>query len=146
MPRTPAPDSGSPQPRPWWIRRGEQAVAAAISLLALAMLLVAWWLQGGSRGELLELDRAEPRTIEYAIDVNSADWVEFTLLPDVGETLAKRIVTSREQEGPFLDLEDVQRVRGIGPRTFEKMRPYLLPLPADEAIVGETVDLNQGGA
>ena len=128
------------------LRRGEQAAAATITLVALVALAVGWWLQGGSRGELLEIDRAEPRPIQFVVDLNSADWPELSLLPDVGETLAKRIVASREQEGPFRDLEDIQRVRGIGPKTFEKLLPYLLPLPADEAIVDDALDHERAGA
>jgi competence protein ComEA len=135
------PEPADPQPAAYFLlRRGEQAAAAVITLLALVALLAAWWLKGGSRGELLEIDRAEPRPIQFVVDVNAADWPELSLLPDVGETLAKRIVESREREGPFRDHEDIQRVRGIGPKTLEKLRPYLLPMPADEAIVEDSVD------
>lgn len=130
----------------WLLRQGEQAAAALVTLVALVGLAAAWWLQGGTRGELLEIDRADPQPVQFVVDINSADWPELTLLPDVGETLAKRIVESRRREGPFLDLEDVQRVRGIGPKTFDKMRPYLLPLPDDEAIVGDSVDRGPPGA
>lgn len=58
------------------------------------------------------------------------------MLPGLGETLAKRIVASRESEGPFRDHDDLRRVRGIGPRTLERIRPYLLPIPEIESVVG----------
>lgn len=51
------------------------------------------------------------------------------MLPNIGETLARRIVESREAEGPFAEVDDLQRVRGIGPRTLEQLRPYLRPIP-----------------
>jgi competence protein ComEA len=51
--------------------------------------------------------------------------VEWLQLPAIGETLARRIVEDREQRGPFDSLEDVTRVRGIGPGTFAQIRPYL---------------------
>ena len=141
------PKSAPPtSPAHFLLRRGEQLAAAVLTLVALAGLLLAWWLQGGASGELLEIDRAEPRPIQFVVDVNAATWPELTLLPDVGETLAKRIVDSRESEGPFRDLEDIQRVRGIGPKTLDKLRPYLLPLPADEAIVDDSLDSLQGSA
>ena len=50
-------------------------------------------------------------------------------LGKLGETLAKRIVSDREQNGPFRDFDDLRRVRGIGPRTLERLTPYLQPLP-----------------
>lgn len=61
-----------------------------------------------------------------------SDWPEWTLLPGVGETMARRIVQERTERGQFRDHADLQRVKGIGPRTFERIRPYLLPLPEQE--------------
>ena len=42
---------------------------------------------------------------------------ELELLPGVGEVRARAIVESREEAGPFEKLEDVERVRGVGPAT-----------------------------
>jgi competence protein ComEA len=56
-------------------------------------------------------------------------------LPNIGEQLAKRIVEDRALRGPFRELSDLRRVRGIGPKTLDGMKPYLLPLsdpPASE--------------
>jgi competence protein ComEA len=49
-------------------------------------------------------------------------------LPEIGEALAKGIVESREQDGPFASHDDLDRVRGIGPKTLERIRPYLRPV------------------
>lgn len=96
-------------------------------------------MHGGCRGRLVEIDRAEPRTADFQVDLNEADWPELTLLPGIGETLARRIVDSRRQEGPFLDHEDLQRVRGIGPKTLDRVRPYLRPMPERRAVVASRV-------
>lgn len=61
----------------------------------------------------------------YRVEVNTSGWVAWTQLPGIGETLARRIVTDREERGPFRSVEDVARVRGIGPKTLDKLRPYL---------------------
>jgi competence protein ComEA len=71
--------------------------------------------------------------VQSAFPLAQADWPELSLLPDIGEQLAKRIVANRRQNGPFRDLEDLRRVRGIGPRTLEGMKPFLLPLADLEA-------------
>jgi competence protein ComEA len=57
-------------------------------------------------------------------------------MPGVGEVLAKRIVTDRETNGPFQDHSDLRRVRGIGPKTLDGMRPYLVPMPEAAATAG----------
>ena len=63
---------------------------------------------------------------------------ELANLPGVGSTLARRIVDCRRVGGPFLDHKDLRRrVRGIGPRTLETMRPYLLPMPPGRAVAGK---------
>ncbi len=56
------------------------------------------------------------------ININTASAAELELLPQIGPTLAARIVAEREANGPFASLEDIERVRGIGPRTVEKIR------------------------
>ena len=50
------------------------------------------------------------------IDVNSADQRSLARLPGIGVELARRIIEERSSAGPFLNLTDLQRVKGIGPR------------------------------
>lgn len=56
------------------------------------------------------------------MDVNRASGAELELLPGIGPTLAERIVMERERGGPFSSMSDLERVRGIGARTIEKLR------------------------
>lgn len=57
-------------------------------------------------------------TVEYdhRTDINSAGKRDLIRLPGIGEVLAGRIIASREKDGPFRDLADLQRVFGIGPK------------------------------
>ena len=127
------PNPGQPSWPRLTLRRLDQATAAAVLAVALALLGGHWWWQGRLRGRLIEIDRAEPIAIKLQIDVNEADWPELCLMPGIGEQLAKRIVADRVEHGPFRDLNDLRRVRGIGPRTLEGMKPYLLPMADVEA-------------
>ena len=86
---------------------------------------------------MVEIERAEPQTASFQVDVNKAQWPELATLPGVGRKLAERIVQSREQDGPYVGLDDLRRVRGIGPRTLETVRPYLRPMPRREAVAGK---------
>ena len=126
--------------RPVWprlvLRRLDQAAAAAVLAVALALLAGHWIWHGQLRGRLIEIDRAEPIAIKLQIDVNAADWPELCLMPGIGEQLAQRIVAERAQGGPFRDWDDLRRVRGIGPRTLEGMKPYLLPMADADATAG----------
>ena len=121
-----------PRPTPHWLLR--RASVAALVLLALASIGGWWVAHGGCRGRLVEIDRAEPLTAEFQLDLNEADWPELVQLPGIGETLARRIVESRDRDGRFLDHEDLERVRGIGPKTLDRIRPYLRPMPQHETI------------
>jgi competence protein ComEA len=134
--------SQAPQPAPsrrpaLTLRPSDQFVAATILAAALAVLGFYWTYQQFFGRGLIDIDRAPPREILFLVDVNEADWPELALLPDVGEQLARRIVEYRAKHGPFRDLDQLKDVRGIGPKTFDGMRPYLLKLPDVEATAGE---------
>ncbi len=118
-----------PRPPRWLLRRADQAAVAALVAVALAAMAGWWTAHGGWRGSLIELDQADQLTARFEVDINAADWPELMQLPGIGEVLAHRIVDSRQAAGPFLDHEDLRRVRGIGPKTLEAMRPYLRPMP-----------------
>ena len=122
----------------WTLRRADQIVAGTILAAALAVLGLYWIYEAQFGRGLIEIDRAEQQKIQFLVDVNQADWPELALLPNVGEQLAKRIVEHRRAHGPFRDLDQLQDVRGIGPKTFDGMRRYLLPLPDVEATAEST--------
>ncbi len=133
------PLDSSPRPldRPsWLLRRADQAAVALLVLVGLASMMGWWALRGGHAGRLLEVEHAAPQTVRFEVDINQAPWPEFVLLPGIGETLAKRIVESRRTLGPFRDHDDLRRVRGIGPKTLEGMRPYLRAMPSQSAVAG----------
>jgi competence protein ComEA len=125
-----------PSDRSLLLKRADQLVVAGLVLVALVSLGVYWLVRGGASGGLIEIDRADRRPAQFQLDINEADWPELSVLPEIGETLARRIVESREKEGPFADLDDLERVRGIGPKTLEQIRPYLRPLPPAGNVAG----------
>jgi DNA uptake protein ComE-like DNA-binding protein len=55
------------------------------------------------------------------IDVNTAGPLELERLYRVNPRIAKRIIAEREENGPYLSLEDLaERVREIGPQTIAR--------------------------
>jgi competence protein ComEA len=57
-----------------------------------------------------------------AIDINKASEAELDKLPGIGPAKAKAIVEDRQKNGPFKNAEDLQRVKGIGAKTFDKLK------------------------
>lgn len=55
------------------------------------------------------------------ININSAGVEELDKLPGIGPSLAERIIQYRNEHGPFTKPEDLQKVSGIGAKTYEKM-------------------------
>jgi competence protein ComEA len=122
------PHPGTPagkQPR-FWLRRTDQLVVGMLLTLATALMTVHWARTSDWGRQPVEIDRLPPSVYEYRVDINCATWVEWTQLEGIGETLARRIVADREQNGPFRDVDDVLRVRGIGRVRLNAMRPHLI--------------------
>lgn len=64
----------------------------------------------------------QPPASSRLININTASAAELELLPGIGPVLAQRIIADRDANGQFRNLDDLQRVRGIGPRTIERLR------------------------
>ena len=60
------------------------------------------------------------------LDLNSATAIELDALPDIGPAKAARIIEYRSQNGAFKSVEDLVEVEGIGEKTLEKLRPYVV--------------------
>ena len=69
------------------------------------------------------------------LDLNQATVEELDTLPGVGPAIAKRIVAFREKNGDFKRIEDLMNVRGIGEKTFLRLRDRITvkaPSPSSE--------------
>jgi competence ComEA-like helix-hairpin-helix protein len=61
---------------------------------------------------------------DMRIDINSATMAELSLRPGIGPALAQRVIDDRQANGPFASVDDLNRVKGIGNATIEKIRPF----------------------
>ena len=87
------------------------------SLLACCLLL-AWLSPVGYAKPRQDIDN-------NIININTASVEEMTQLPRIGQKVAERIVTYRDNHGPFKKTEDLKAVRGIGDKVFEKISPLI---------------------
>ena len=79
-----------------------------------------------------------------SVNVNTATVEQLQLLPNVGPAVAQRIVEHREKNGQFKAAEDLMLVRGIGEKSFEKLRPYVAI--SGQTTLTEKVRLPKAGA
>ena len=59
------------------------------------------------------------------VNLNTGTAKELQQLPGIGKGLANRIVEYRTANGPFKNVEELMKVRGIGKKTFAKMKERL---------------------
>ena len=59
------------------------------------------------------------------VNINTATLEELDTLPGIGRTTAQRIIAYREQNGPFIEPEDIINVQGIGPVTYERFKDLI---------------------
>jgi competence protein ComEA len=69
--------------------------------------------------------KAPQATPDAPVDLNTATLKALITVPGIGEVMAERIVAWREEHGPFRRVEDLMKVKGVGEKTFEKLRPYV---------------------
>ncbi|HJW09497.1 MAG TPA: helix-hairpin-helix domain-containing protein [Holophagaceae bacterium] len=67
-----------------------------------------------------------PRSPQRPVDLNTATATELMQLPRIGMGTAERIVAFRKEHGAFTRPEEVMNVKGIGEKSFAKLKPLLL--------------------
>ena len=67
-----------------------------------------------------QLSAKKPK--KHSIDLNAATSRELQMISGVGPVLATTIISNR----PYSSVEDLQRVKGVGPKLFERIRPYVM--------------------
>ena len=66
-----------------------------------------------------------PASLQGKVNINTAGLAELESLPRIGPALAQRILDYRAANGPFAAIEDIIRVSGIGPATFEQIKDLI---------------------
>lgn len=80
---------------------------------------------GSTQKEMETEGKRRIDTTRSFISINEASIQELVKLPGIGNTYAERIVEYRETNGAFTSVDDLVKVRGIGIKTLEKLRPFI---------------------
>ena len=63
--------------------------------------------------------------MQKLVNINTADAAELMTLPGIGPKTADSIIDYRSNVGSFASVDDLMKVKGIGAKKLEKLRPYL---------------------
>lgn len=68
---------------------------------------------------------SKPVVSNGIVNINTGTLAELDTLPGIGPKYAQGIIDYRTQNGPFIRVDDLVKVKGIGPKTLEKLRPLV---------------------
>ena len=68
---------------------------------------------------------AQPSAAAAQVNLNTATAVQLDSLPGVGPALAERIIEYRQKNGGFKKIEELMNVRGIGEKSFLKLKDLI---------------------
>ena len=57
--------------------------------------------------------------------INSADTEQLVKLKGIGEKMSERIIKYRQENGPFMSIEEIMKVSGISEKKFEDIKEYI---------------------
>jgi competence ComEA-like helix-hairpin-helix protein len=89
-------------------------------------------------GALCPCERIPPRirwVLRLPLPLNRVGAKDLSLLPGIGPVRASAIVEDRAEHGAFATVRALTRVRGIGSKTVERLRPFLFVGDTDPACV-----------
>lgn len=108
----------------FWLTGSDQRFLVRLSLVLVVAMAVRSY-QVVSFDASAEILKQHDPDIGYRVDINSASAAELTQLRLIGPVRSEIIVTDRDENGPFESLDNLQRVKGIGPATVERNRRWM---------------------
>jgi competence protein ComEA len=94
--------------------------------LATAAFLTAAYPQAAAaaQGNASTRSGAKP-AVTAVVNINSASTTDLATLPGIGAKTAERIVEYRQKNGPFKKIEELMNVRGVGEKSFLKIKEQI---------------------
>jgi competence protein ComEA len=92
---------------------------------ALLATVIAFVLCAGGASVSAQKAAAKPPAAGAVVNLNTATATQIATLPGIGEKAAQRIIEYREKNGGFKKIEELMNVKGIGEKSFLKLKPLV---------------------
>jgi competence protein ComEA len=99
-----------------------RAVFMFLAIAAIAVLPAAAQQKAASKPSPPAKASASPSA---PVNLNTATQAQLETLPGIGAKAAQRILEYRQKNGSFKKIEDLMNVKGIGEKSFLKLKPLL---------------------
>jgi competence protein ComEA len=110
-------------------------------LTALALTLLLGLSQSPAAAQEKAAKPKGPSAAVTPVNLNTATAAELQALPGVGAATAKLIIEHRQKNGGFKKVEELMNIKGIGEKSFLKLKPMVTVSPekADRQSSGDRV-------
>jgi competence protein ComEA len=98
----------------------------------VAMLVLLATVGAGAEGQAKSAGAKAAAAITTPININTATPAQLEALPGIGARTAQAIVDHRQKNGGFKKIEELMNVKGIGEKSFLKLKP-MVTVSADKA-------------
>lgn len=98
-----------------------------VALWGLAILFSGFVIVSGffiAVGGDSEKELSKPPAL-YQLDLNTANFQELCAVPKIGPATAKRILVKRKEIGRYRSLDQLQKIKGLGPKSVHALKDYL---------------------
>ncbi len=99
---------------------------------AFLCVLIGFFIGRNTTGNMILHSEDDTISSEYApsqtsgrLDLNTATASQLQMLPGIGQVLAQRILTYRQENGPFTSADELMNVDGISTKRLEEILDYI---------------------
>ena len=94
-------------------------------------MILAVWLAGAPMAQAAAApqDAADTKPAGAAVNLNTASASQLEGVPGIGAKMAQRIVEYRQKNGAFKKIEELMNVKGIGEKSFLKLKAHITVSP-----------------
>jgi len=112
----------------------KRSIAGFLKIAMIGMLLCSGLLMAGEKDAKSKTKKEETKQAQTEktgeaksdlVNINAASLEQLTTLPRVGPSIGQRILDFRKEHGQFKKLEELMNVKGIGPKTYEKLKELI---------------------